>query len=227
MAVAPGPLMPNEFLPDTLPASPIEIMTSWFAEARARAVQPNPDAMVLASVGDDGKPSARIVLCRHVDASGYVVFYTNYESRKGRELIGHPRAAAVVHWDSLHRQIRLEGQVVRSPAAESDAYFARRELGSRIGAWASLQSQPLASRAALAEQVAAQARRFGISSGAQQGIVPRPPHWGGFRLWIDSLELWVEGPGRIHDRAVWQRKLQPHDAISFTGTEWSSTRLNP
>jgi pyridoxamine 5'-phosphate oxidase len=219
--------MPNEFLPDALPADPMEIVTAWFAEARARAVQPNPDAMVLASVAADGNPSARVVLCRHVDAAGYVVFYTNYESRKGRELTAHPRAAAVVHWDSLHRQIRFEGAVVHSPASESDAYFARRELASRIGAWASKQSQPLASRAALAEQVAAMSQRFGVAPGATSGEVPRPPHWGGFRLWIDSLELWIEGPGRIHDRALWRRALLPRDQISFDTGEWRSTRLNP
>jgi pyridoxamine 5'-phosphate oxidase len=219
--------MPNEFLPDALPANPMEIATRWFAEARARAVQPNPDAMMLASVAPDGKPSARVVLCRQVDAAGYVVFYTNYESRKGRELTQHPRAAAVVHWDTLHRQIRFEGSVVRSPAAESDAYFARRELVSRIGAWASKQSQPLASRAALAEQVAATAQRFGIAPDAKTGEVPRPPHWGGFRLWIDALELWIEGPGRIHDRAVWRRELSSRDEFSFDADDWRATRLNP
>ena len=219
--------MPNEFLPDVLPADPLETVIRWFAEARAGAVQPNPDAMVLASVGADHRPSARVVLCRHVDPDGYAVFYTNYESRKGRELTQFPRAAGVVHWDTLHRQVRIEGAVVRSPPAESDAYFGRRELASRIGAWASKQSQPLASRAALAEQVAATAQRFGIAPGAQNAAVPRPPHWGGFRLWIDTLELWVEGPGRIHDRAIWRRELQSRDAVSFSVGQWSSTRLNP
>lgn len=217
----------NEFLPDTLPDDPMQIATAWFAEARTRAVQPNPDAMTLASVGAEGNPSARIVLCRHVDAAGYVVFYTNYDSRKGRELTHHPRAAAVVHWDSLHRQIRIEGSIVRSPAAESDAYFAKRELASRVGAWASKQSEPLASRAALADQVATAAKRFGISPGDQSGNVPRPPHWGGFRLWIDTLELWLEGPGRIHDRALWRRTLRRRDEISFDASPWRSTRLNP
>jgi pyridoxamine 5'-phosphate oxidase len=219
--------MVNEFLPEPLPTSPMEIFTSWFSDARTRAVQPNPDAMIVASVGADSKPSARVVLCRHVDANGYIVFYTNYESRKGRELTQHPRAAAVFHWDTLHRQVRIEGAVLRSPTAESDAYFARRALDSRLGAWASQQSQPLASRAALTEQIAAVAQRFGINSGAQTGEVPRPPHWGGFRIWIDSLELWIEGPGRIHDRAVWTRELQRRDEFSFGASEWRSTRLNP
>lgn len=219
--------MENEFLPDILPPSPMDTAIRWFADARAGAVQPNPDAMVLASVGSDGKPSARVVLCRHVDTSGYVVFYTNYESRKGRELTRHPRAASVVHWDTLHRQIRFEGVVVRSPDNESDAYFARRALASRIGAWGSRQSQPLASREALAAQVARAAQRFGIPPDAQQGDVPRPPHWGGFRLWLDAVELWVEGPGRIHDRAVWRRELRARDPISFDADAWTSTRLNP
>ena len=219
--------MPNEFLPDALPADPMGIVIDWFTAARTRAVQPNPDAMVLASVGNDRKPSARVVLCRHVDAAGYVVFYTNYESRKGRELTALPRAAGVIHWDTLHRQIRIEGTVVRSPTTESDAYFARRELASRVGAWASKQSQPLASREALAEQVTAAKQRFGLAPDSRTGEVPRPPHWGGFRVWIDALELWVEGPGRIHDRAVWRRELQPRDDVSFDATAWSSTRLNP
>jgi pyridoxamine 5'-phosphate oxidase len=219
--------MPNEFLPEVLPADPMETVIGWFADARARAVQPNPDAMVLASVGADHRPSARVVLCRHVDQDGYVVFYTNYESRKGRELTHFPRAAGVIHWDSLHRQVRIEGAVVRSPATESDAYFRKRELASRIGAWASKQSQPLASRAALADQVAATAQRFGIAPEVRNAEIPRPTHWGGFRLWVDTLELWVEGPGRIHDRAVWRRELQARDEISFSAGPWSSTRLNP
>lgn len=219
--------MPNDFLPEPLPSDPMELMLSWFNEARAGAVQPNPDAMVLASVGSDQRPSARVVLCRHVDPAGYVVFYTNYESRKGRELTEQPQAAAVIHWDTLHRQVRIEGRVLRSPSVESDAYFSRRALDSRLGAWASRQSQPLASRAALTAQIAAAATRFNIPAGAQTGDVPRPPHWGGFRIWIDALELWIEGPGRIHDRAVWTRKLQPRDEVSFDASAWTSTRLNP
>ena len=139
---------------------------------------------------------------------GYVVFFTNFESRKGRELAAHPRAAAVFHWDTLHRQVRIEGPVVRSPDAESDEYFASRALESRIGAWASQQSEPLASRAALTEQVRASAARFGVTPRTRRkASVPRPQHWGGYRLWIDAIELWTEGAGRIHDRAVWTRDL--------------------
>jgi pyridoxamine 5'-phosphate oxidase len=219
--------MSNDFLPEPLPESPLGLFTQWFAEARAQSVQPNPDAMVLATVGADATPSARVVLCKRIDPSGYLVFFTNYRSRKACELSEHPRAAVVMHWDAMHRQVRIEGTVVRSPAAESDEYFASRALASRVGAWASRQSEPLESRAALAQEVARFERQFGVDPIAGSGQVPRPPHWGGFRLWIDRLELWVEGPGRIHDRAVWTRELRAQDGFTFTGGPWSATRLNP
>lgn len=218
----------SEFLPEPLPEDPFVLFAEWFAAARTRRVQPNPDSMVLATVDAASHPSARVVLCKQlVPAPGYVVFFTNYQSRKGRELDAMPRAAAVMHWDTLSRQVRLEGPVVRSPAEESDAYFASRALASRIGAWASRQSQPLSSRAALEEQVAATAARFKVQPGALTGEVPRPPHWGGMRLWPDTLELWVEGPGRTHDRARWTRSLAAGDASSFIPGPWQGTRLNP
>ncbi len=218
----------SEFLPEPLPQDPFVLFAEWFGTARAQRVQPNPDAMVLATTGKGGNPSARVVLCKHLVATpGYVVFFTNYQSRKGQELESTPRAAAVFHWDTLSRQVRLEGPIVRSPADESDAYFASRALASRVGAWASEQSRPLSSRAALAAQVAATETRFHVQPGATNGAVPRPPHWGGFRLWPDTLELWVEGPGRTHDRARWTRTLAQADATSFTPGLWQGTRLNP
>jgi len=215
-----------DFLPEPLPASPLPIFEQWYREARELGAQPNPDAMVLASATKDGRPSARVVLCKRIDAAGYIVFFTNYESRKGRELLENPNAAAVFHWDALHRQVRIEGRIEQSPAAESDTYFASRALDSRIGAWASKQSQPLASRAALAEQVRKATERFGIEPGVVVGNVPRPSHWGGFRLWLERVELWMEGPNRIHDRAVWNRTLESN-AIGFSAGAWSATRLNP
>jgi pyridoxamine 5'-phosphate oxidase len=216
-----------DFLPEPLPASPLVLFERWFREARELRTQPNPDAMVLASASEAGKPSARVVLCKRIDtAAGFIVFFTNYQSRKSRELLCNPHAAAVFHWDSLHRQARVEGQIEQSPSEESDEYFASRALDSRIGAWASDQSQPLASRAALAEQVRQTGLRFGIEPGASTAIVPRPPHWGGFRLWLSSVELWMEGPNRIHDRAVWTRTLEP-GVRGFAGGPWLSTRLNP
>jgi pyridoxamine 5'-phosphate oxidase len=162
----------------------------------------------------------RIVLCKkRVLSPGYVVFFTNYDSRKGDELAANPRAAAVFHWDAFGRQVRLEGPIVRSPAAESDEYFASRALDSRIGAWASLQSQPLDARRTLLKRVATEAARFGTH-------VPRPPHWGGYQLWPEAVELWIEGPFRVHDRARWTRTLEAR-GDAFGAGPWAATRLFP
>jgi pyridoxamine 5'-phosphate oxidase len=215
-------------LPDPLPSDPMPLFQEWFRDAAARRAQPNPNAMIVATTATSGDPSARVVLCKRIDGEGgYVVFFTNYQSRKGRELAARPRAAAVFHWDALHRQVRIEGPVVLSPESESDQYFASRALDSRIAAWASVQSEPLASRDELHARVLEFAARFGVAPGATTGTVPRPPHWGGHRLWVDTIELWTEGANRIHDRAVWTRSLQRADEFSFVGGSWRSTRLNP
>jgi pyridoxamine 5'-phosphate oxidase len=182
----------------------------------------------LSTVDEHGTPDARVVLCKHlVSDPGYVVFFTNYESRKGKQLIARPIATVVFHWDALHRQARMTGRVIKSPSAESDSYFNSRPVGNRIGAWASQQSQPLASRAQLTKQVSEAEQRFGVNSNDASGIVPRPPHWGGFRLWPESVELWIEAPGRIHDRALWRRNLTMQDEFTFDCGPWTSTRLNP
>jgi pyridoxamine 5'-phosphate oxidase len=218
----------DPMLPDPLPADPMPLFQEWFRDAAARRMQPNPDSMIVATTATSGEPSARVVLCKRIDAAnGYIVFFTNYQSRKGRELAARPRAAAVFHWDALHRQVRIEGPVVRSPQSESDQYFASRAPDSRVAAWASAQSEPLASRDVLLERVREFGARFGIAPGATNGTVPRPPHWGGHRLWVDTIELWTEGAHRVHDRAVWTRSLQRADDYSFVGDSWRSTRLNP
>jgi Pyridoxamine-phosphate oxidase len=215
-------------LPEPLPVDPMPLFHEWFREALARRTQPNPDAMVVATAASNGDPSARVLLCKRVVVdAGYIVFFTNYQSRKGQELAARPRAAAVFHWDALHRQVRIEGPILRSPAGESDEYFASRALESRIAAWASAQSEPLASREALQQRVREVAARFGIAPGTTSGTVPRPPHWGGHRLWVERIELWAEGANRVHDRAVWTRQVQPAGEYAFTGGPWSSTRLNP
>lgn len=221
--------MPSELsLPEPLPSDPMPLFQEWFKDAAARRTQPNPDAMVVATAASNGDPSARVLLCKRVVVdAGYIVFFTNYQSRKGRELAARPRAAAVFHWDALHRQVRIEGPIVRSPGSESDEYFASRALDSRIAAWASEQSEPLTSREALRQSVREVADRFGIAAGATSGTVPRPPHWGGNRLWVERIELWMEGANRVHDRAIWTRQLQPAGADAFTGGPWRSTRLNP
>jgi pyridoxamine 5'-phosphate oxidase len=223
----------DELLPDALPAEPMRTLAEWLGHATQQRLQPNPNAMVLATTTPDGRPSARVVLCKDVAvAPGYVVFYTNYRSRKGRELADNPRAAAVIHWDALHRQIRLEGTVTPATPEQSDAYFASRPWQSRLGAWASDQSQPIGSRADMARAVAEAAQRLGVpdpATGAQEAAksIPRPPHWGGYQLWLDSVELWVEGVGRVHDRARWTRRLDEDAAGQFSAGPWSATRLQP
>ena len=203
----------------------------WLAESWKLGQQPNPNSMVVATVDPDGQPSARVVLCKDiVPQPGYLVFYTNYSSRKGRELTQNPRAAAVMHWDALHRQVRVEGPVVKAPEADSDAYFASRAWQSRLGAWASAQSEPIGSRKELQDAVAIAAKRFGtppLDAEAADVVVPRPPNWGGFQLWAESVELWVEGEARIHDRARWTRSLTKRSDGSMNPGPWTSTRLQP
>lgn len=222
----------GQTLPEPLPADPMPLARAWLDLAVADQVQPNPTAMFVATVDADGTPSARTVLCRDMNvAQGYVVFYTNYESRKGRALAAHPRAALLFHWDTFDRQIRIEGPVVQSPPEESDAYFARRPWESRLGAWASDQSRPLGSREELLERVVNVADRLKLNwadllDEGDAVHIPRPPHWGGYRVWARSVELWLGGKGRLHDRAVWTRTLTPA-AGSFTAGTWSCTRLMP
>jgi pyridoxamine 5'-phosphate oxidase len=222
----------TEKLPDPLPENPFNLAVQWLSEAQADAAQPNPNAMVLATAAANGQPSARVVLCKEIDAAGgSIVFHTNYLSRKGRELSANPRAAVLFHWDHRHRQVRAEGLVERLSDADNDAYFRTRPWQSRLGAWASAQSEPVESRTALKLAVAAAALRFrigwhGPGNAEPAGIsieVPRPPHWGGFRLRVEAIELWCEGEYRIHDRARWTRNIS---AAAHEGA-WSVTRLQP
>jgi pyridoxamine 5'-phosphate oxidase len=225
----------TELLPDPLPAEPLAIVSQWLEQAWDARSQPNPNSMVLATSTRDGRPSARVVLCKGiVPQPGYVVFYTNYLSSKGRQLQDNPRAAAVMHWDAMHRQVRLEGLVTLAPQADSDRYFASRAWQARIGAWASAQSQPLASRAKLLEALAQAAQRFAAptpgsaeADDALEITVPRPPHWGGYWLWADTVELWTEGKARIHDRALWTRTMTLAPAGSVRTGAWAATRLQP
>jgi pyridoxamine 5'-phosphate oxidase len=223
----------DELLPDPLPSAPFLMIKQWHDEAKRRKLQPNPDAMVLATCTPAGRPSARVVLCKEIAVeSGFIVFYTNYQSHKGRELAANPRAAVVMHWDHLHRQVRIEGAIVPLTAEQSDRYFAGRPWQSQLGAWASAQSRPVDSRAALLQQVAQTTQRFGTpdpgGTEAHAGsAIPRPPHWGGYQLWGDAVELWVEGAARVHDRARWTRTLAPQADGSLLGGPWSASRLQP
>jgi len=172
-------------------ADPLKQFERWFRQA-LDARLPEPNAMTLATVGADGRPSTRIVLVKAFDAQG-IVWYTNYESRKGRELAHLPFAALQFHWVELERVVRIEGRVERTSAAESDAYYASRPLDSRIGAWASPQSEVIASRAVLVANAAKFGARYALNP-------PRPPHWGGYRLVPDRWEFWQGRKSRLHDR---------------------------
>jgi pyridoxamine 5'-phosphate oxidase len=191
-------------------ADPLRQFEKWFGQALA-ANLPDPNAMALATATPDGQPSARMVLLKTFDAAGFT-FFTNYDSRKGRELTANPRAALLFFWPELHRQVRIEGTVERVSGAESDAYFRSRPLGSRLGALASSQSVVIASRQVLEERVRELAQRF------PDGDVPRPPHWGGYRVCPVTIEFWQGRPDRLHDRLRYQR-VQPDG--------WRLERLSP
>lgn len=215
-------------LPEALPENPVEVLDAWLREATEKRVQPNPDAVTLATVDERGAPDARIVLCKAIDPeAGWATFYTNRLSRKGEELRARPRACLVFFWDALDRQVRLEGPVTLVGDEESDAYFRTRHWQSRLGAWASEQSKPIESRQALLEQVMAKAIELGVDlSGESDPQIPRPPHWGGYRVWAERVELWVSGPARVHDRAAWTRPLT-REGEAYTAGPWSATRLQP
>jgi len=189
---------------------PIVTFLAWLEDAKQSEVN-DPEAMTVASVDADGRPSARMVLLKEADERGFV-FYTNTESRKGAELDANPRAALVFHWKSLRRQVRVEGTVERVTDAEADAYFASRARGSQIGAWASEQSRPLEGRFELEKRVAVYSAKFGI------GKVPRPPHWTGYRVVPEHVEFWQDKPFRLHERVVFSRNASGG---------WETGRLYP
>jgi len=195
------------------PADPLSIFATWLAEAEAK--EPNdPNAMALSTVGADGMPSARMVLLKGYDECGFVLF-TNYESRKGQQLLATPKAALLFHWKSLRRQVRIEGEVAPVSDEEADEYFASRAKQSQIGAWASQQSRPLEGRFELEKRVATFGAKYLV------GQVPRPPYWSGFRLTPRLIEFWQDGAFRLHDRLVYTR------SDTGDGRGWTTERLYP
>ncbi|MGO4153929.1 pyridoxamine 5'-phosphate oxidase [Cupriavidus sp. YAF13] len=199
-----GSLSESDVAPD-----PISQFQRWFDEA-IHAKLPEPNAMTLATVDADGQPSARIVLLKAMDTQGFT-FFTNYESRKGLDLAANPRAALLFHWVQLERQVRVEGRVEKVTESESDAYYATRPLGSRLGAWASEQSREVADRTVLEQREADFRAKFGDNP-------PRPAHWGGYRLVPTRIEYWQGRPSRLHDRIAY--RLAPDGS-------WQIVRLSP
>ena len=203
---APDRLISGDF---TEAPEPFRLFAAWFHDAE-KSEPADPNAMALATVDETGLPDVRMVLLKGFDENGFV-FYTNFESNKGRQLLAQPKAALVFHWKSLTRQVRVRGLVTVVTDAEADEYYASRARGSRIGAWASQQSRPLESRFALEKAVATWGAKYAI------GEIPRPPHWSGFRIAPESIEFWHDRPFRLHDRVVFTRE----------GDGWRKTRLYP
>ena len=196
---------------DQPPANPFSVFNDWLAAAEEKEIN-DPNAVAVATVDSDGLPNLRMVLLKGHDERGFV-FYTNFESAKGRELLAHPKAALCFHWKTLQRQIRIRGAIEQVSDAEADAYFASRARESRIGAWASLQSRPVADRAALEQAVNDMTQKF------EGQDVPRPPHWSGWRLVPHMIEFWEDGAYRLHNRVVYERATAQQ--------EWQVKRLYP
>ena len=218
----------RNLLPEILPDDPMHQAKRWFDRTNSEKWQPNPNAMTLSTVDKNNAPSSRIVLCKYFVADpGYIVFFTNYNSRKGKEIRDNSEVSLVFHWDNIGRQLRIKGIAVYSPSSESDEYFASRNRGSQISAWGSNQSQPVESRSELIKQMNDKLDEFDSSGTHNKKEIPRPPHWGGIRVWAKEIELWMDGEDRVHDRARWTRKLEINKDDSFSVSKWIGTRLQP
>ena len=220
-----------KMLSQSMTQNPLLLLQSWFNEALELDLQPNPDTMVIATSNSQGLPNVRMVLCKEINTEeGYVVFYTNYNSVKSMEIKENPKCSALFHWDKLGYQIRIRGEILQSPDEENDAYFASRHLGSQVGAWASNQSNPVVDRQALDDQFRKILDRFNLTNESitrNEKKIPRPPHWGGYRLWIEEIEFWLNQKDRLHDRLHFKRALTISSEDIETEKNWTVKRLQP
>jgi len=211
--------------------NPLLLLQSWLNEAMALDLQPNPDTMAIATSNSQGLPNVRMVLCKEINTEeGYVVFYTNYNSVKSLEIKENPKCSALFHWDKLGYQIRIRGEILQSPDEENDNYFASRHLGSQVGAWASNQSNPVVDRETLDDQFNKILDRFDLTNESitlNEQKIPRPPHWGGYRLWIEEIEFWLNQKDRLHDRLHFMRALTNSSEGIETEKKWTVKRLQP
>ena len=221
----------RKMLSQSMTQNPLLLLQSWLNEAMELDLQPNPDSMAIATSNSQGLPNVRMVLCKEINTEeGYVVFYTNYDSVKSIEIKENPKCSALFHWDKLGYQIRIRGEILQSTDKENDAYFASRHLGSQVGAWASNQSNPVEDRQALDDQFRKILDRFNLTSESitrNEQKIPRPPHWGGYRLWIEEIEFWLNQKDRLHDRLHFRRALTISSEGIKTEKNWTIKRLQP
>ena len=221
----------RKMLSQSMTQNPVLLLQSWLNEAMEINLQPNPDSMAIATSNSQGLPNVRMVLCKEINTEeGYVIFYTNYNSVKSMEIKENPKCSALFHWDKLGYQIRIRGELLQSPDEENDAYFASRHLGSQVGAWASNQSNPIEDKQALDDQFRKILDRFNLTSESitrDEQKIPRPPHWGGYRLWIEEIEFWLNQKDRLHDRLHFRRALTIINEGIETEKNWTVKRLQP
>lgn len=212
---------------------PLDKIASWLDEAQTRSTSRNPLAMALATCSEDGLPGVRMVLAKgFCSDSGHISFYTHFASRKGHELSAMPHAAAVMYWEEFGgRQLRMEGPITRAPDEVADEYFATRPAASQLNAWVSEQSRPLPEPDLLKQRLASKAAEHGLEPADLESLepaqIPRPAHWGGFRLWIEAVEFWTEGAGRFHERIVYKRSRADVEAGRADDAVWQQARLQP
>ena len=211
--------------------NPMEVLKNWIKEVSDDKKQHNPNCFSIATTDQEGASNVRMVLCKEINITdGYIVFYTNYNSNKASELDFQSECSGVFHWDNYGYQVRFKGYAIKSPKNESDDYFYSRSLGSQVSAWASDQSKCISDREELNKQFDAVLKKFSIEKNqisANDKKLPRPPFWGGYRIWIHQLEIWLNQHDRFHDRILFQRNLSFKNDQYITTQDWRKKRLQP